>query len=111
MWQSKLHTETALSTTEAEYVALSAALREVICLMGLLKEAPQHGILNITCTPNIHCKVFEDNNGALEMAKIHKHRPQTKHLNIRLHDFRDYVEQKEISIHLINTTMTNRQIS
>jgi hypothetical protein len=47
--------------------------------------------------------VFEDNSGALEMAKVHKYQPRTKHLNVQLHHFRDYVEQQEISIHAINT--------
>ena len=51
----------------------------------------------------VHCQVFEDNSGALEMAKTHKYRPRTKHLNIKLHHFRDYVERKEISIHAIST--------
>ena len=37
------------------------------------------------------------------MAKIHKYRPRTKHLNVRLHHFRDYVDREEISIHAINT--------
>jgi hypothetical protein len=37
------------------------------------------------------------------MAKVHKHCPRTKHLNVRLHHFCDYVEQQEISIHAINT--------
>ena len=52
-----------------------------------------------------YCQVFfEDNSGALEMVKIRKYRPRTKHLNVRLHHFRDYVERGEtISIHPINT--------
>ena len=43
-WASKMQTITALSTTEAEYIALSTSLREVIPLMGILKEAREHGI-------------------------------------------------------------------
>ena len=38
------------------------------------------------------------------MAKNHKYRPRTKHLNVRYHHFRDYVERGEISIHKIDTT-------
>ena len=38
-WASKIQTVTALSTTKAEYIALSTSLREVIPLMGMLKEA------------------------------------------------------------------------
>ena len=37
-WGSKLQMETALSTTEAEYIALSTALRSSLALMALLHE-------------------------------------------------------------------------
>ncbi|KAI2493616.1 hypothetical protein MHU86_20940 [Fragilaria crotonensis] len=103
VWQSKLQTETALSTTEAEYVALSSALREVICLMELLKEAQRHGIPNVATNPRIHCKVFEDNSGALTMAQVPKMRPRTKHLNVKYHHFRDHVARGEISLYPVTS--------
>jgi hypothetical protein len=103
VWQSKLQTETALSTTEAEYIALSAALREVISLMELLKEARNHGYPHVVTAPAIHCRVFEDNSGALTMAKVPKMRPRTKHLNVKYHHFRDHVERGEISLHAVST--------
>jgi hypothetical protein len=99
VWQSKLQRETALSTTEAEYIALSAALREVISLMELLKEAKAHGTPNVMVMPAIHCKVFEDNSGALAMAQVPKMRPRTKHLNVKYHHFRTYVANGEITLH------------
>jgi hypothetical protein len=37
-WASCLQTEIALSTAEAEYIAMSSALRKVIPLMTLMKE-------------------------------------------------------------------------
>jgi hypothetical protein len=37
-WSSKLQSQVALSTTEAEYIAMSQALRDVIPIMGLLQE-------------------------------------------------------------------------
>ena len=37
-WANCLQTEIALSTVEAEYIAMSSALREVIPLMALRKE-------------------------------------------------------------------------
>ena len=43
-WASKIQTITALSTTEAEYIAPSTSLREVIPLMGMLKEATEQGV-------------------------------------------------------------------
>ena len=52
----------------------------------------------------IRCKVFEDNSGALELAKEKKYRPRTKHMNIRLHHYRAYVDDsKEVTIHKIDT--------
>jgi len=47
----------------------------------------------------IHCKVFKDNSGALEIAKIHKYRQRTKHLNFNQHHFQDYMMRGEISVH------------
>eukprot|EP00978_Attheya_sp_CCMP212_P016931 scaffold44736_cov62-Attheya_sp.AAC.3 len=63
----------------------------------------EHGFPIKTAVPKIHCRVFKDTSGALEIAKTHKYRPRTKHINIKLHHFRDYVNQKEVSIHPINT--------
>ena len=71
--------------------------------MEVMKEMRKFGIKIKGDKPIIKCKVFEDNSGALEMANNHKYRPQTKHLNIKYHHFRDYVERGEIAIHKINT--------
>jgi hypothetical protein len=92
-----------MSSTESEYTGLSYALRDAIPIMELLKEMKRKGYPIRTAEAKVHCRVFEDNSGALEMAKIHKYRPRTKHLNVKLHHFRDYVERGEISIHDIAT--------
>ena len=42
--------------------------------------------------------MFEDNSGAIEIAKVPKTRARTKMLNIRYHHFRDYVDRGEIEI-------------
>jgi hypothetical protein len=102
-WASKLQTEIALSTTESEYIALSSALREVIPLMRLTKELRDAGFDLPFDTPKVHCRVFEDNSGALEMAITPKMRPRTKHLNIKYHHFREAVESGEVTIHKVGT--------
>eukprot|EP00957_Ditylum_brightwellii_P159255 12121229-Ditylum_brightwellii.AAC.1 len=38
LWQSKMQTEIALSTAEAEYIALSSTMQEVIPFMYLMEE-------------------------------------------------------------------------
>ena len=107
-WASKMQTITAMSTTEAEYIALSTSLREVIPLMGLLQEAREHGLGIDELPPRVHCTVFEDNSGALELARLPKIRPRTKHINQAYHHFREHVERGEI---LVEATPTQRQIA
>ena len=51
----------------------------------------------------MYCKVFEDNPGALELARIPKIRPRTKHINLIYHHFREYVRRREIIIHHVGT--------
>ena len=93
-WASKMQTITALSTTEAEYIALSTGLREVIPLMGILKEARENGLHVEDLPLKVHCTVFEDNSGALELARLPKMRPRTKHINQAFHHFHEHVERR-----------------
>ena len=102
-WASKMQTEIALSITEAEYIALSQSMREVLPIIWLLQEAHDHGIPVLTNPPKIHCKVFEDNAGAIEIAKVPKMRPRTKHLNIKYHHFREEVKKGTVSIYHVGT--------
>ena len=68
VWASTLAGPICLSMTEAEYVALSSALRQVIPIMDLLKEMKAQGIVTDKHIPKVFCKAFEHNSGALEMA-------------------------------------------
>lgn len=103
VWKSQLQQEIALSSTESEYTGLSYALREAIPIMGLIKEMVDYGFIPKYRHPKVYCHVYEDNSGALEMAKVHKYRPRTKHLNVKLHHFRDYVDRGEIQLSPINS--------
>jgi hypothetical protein len=104
LWSSNMKTLIALSTTEAKYIALSSALREVITLINLLTELRDYKIPIPTTTPTIHCRVFEDNMAAMELAREPKLRPRTKHLAVRLHHFRDHIKNKQITIQHVKTT-------
>ena len=67
-WYSKLQTEIALSTTEAEYIAISQVLRNVIPLVNLINELiPALDIPHIK--PILKCKVYEDNKSTIALAK------------------------------------------
>lgn len=103
VWGSRLQTEIALSSTESEYIALSQALREVLPLMSLVQELASAGFTLNCHPPAIHCKVFEDNSGALEMARTPRMRPRTRHINLKYHHFREAVTAGLVSIHAITT--------
>ena len=102
MWSSKLQTEIALSTAEAEYIALSSAMRETIPLMSLLTE--------ISCVfelhnpnPKVLCQIYEDNESCIAMAKTQKFSPRTRHISLKYHHFRSFVEKGIIDILPIDT--------
>ena len=71
-------------------------------MMTLLKEIKEILPLDIEI-PKIHCKVFEDNNSCIELAKCPKLRPRTKHIGLKYHHFRSKVKEGLISLQYINT--------
>ena len=72
--------------------------------MELFKEIKKFGMIDKEYVPKVYCKAFEDNSGALELARTPKMRPRTKHINCKYHHFRSYVAKGEIEIHSIKTT-------
>ena len=97
LWCSKLQSEIALSTIEAEYIVLSQSMREVIPFMNLLPEVNKIFSLNLD-EPKFHCKVFEDNNSCIAIATSNRFSPRTKHIAIKYHHFQHYVKQKLVTI-------------
>jgi hypothetical protein len=66
IWDSQLQTDTALSITEAEYIALRTALRHTIPLMKLIKEIKTRTNIHMHEKPAVYCTVFKDNSGSIE---------------------------------------------
>ena len=99
LWGSKMQSLIALSTTEAEIIALSTALRKVIHLQNLLQELRANMFPIPFTKAQIHCRTFEDNAACIEVATSEaKIRPRTKHLAVRSFHFRDHIEKGLISI-------------
>ncbi len=80
-WTSKLQSQVALSTTKAKYIALSQSLCDNIPVMNLLQEMREQDYQVICTEPHVYCKVFEDNSGAQELARLPKLCPRTKHIH------------------------------
>jgi len=102
LWVSKLQTEVALSTTEAEYIALSQAMRDLIPMKSLLTELTTLTCLTFDSTTT-YSTVFEDNKGCVELATAPKMRPRTKHIALKYHHFRSHVANGDIKIKWIDT--------
>jgi hypothetical protein len=76
--------------------------------MDLLEEAVS---LNIDVAPpktKILCKLFCDNSGACELIRLPKLRPRTKHINTKLHHFREHVANGRI---LVKQVTTDEQVA
>jgi hypothetical protein len=85
-----VQTEIALSTAEAEYIAMLQALRETIPLATLMREMNEIFPLYLP-SPKFIIKVQEDNKSCVAMAKNPKFTPWIKHIAIKYHHFQKHV--------------------
>jgi hypothetical protein len=76
-WQSKLQGQVALSTMEAEYIALSTSLRSLLPLKTLVAEVATSLLDDPTFITKTYSSVFEDNNGALLLAQTPRMSPRS----------------------------------
>ena len=113
LWVSKLQTQIALSTMEAEYIALSQSMRDLIPIREILKEMFQHVFdkkppVRYTTKSRIFevppSTVYEDNAACLQFARMPRMTPRTKHIGIPYHWFREKVDSLEIAIEPIKTS-------
>ena len=88
-WMSKRQAVVALSTCEAEYIALSQAAQEAVWLRKLLFE------LQVSVHPTV---IMEDNQGAIAIANNPVSHSRTKHIDIRYHYVCEAVQEGAINI-------------
>lgn len=89
-WASKLQPTVALSTAEAEYMAVCSASQEALFQRQLLSDLdfPQQGPTTI----------YEDNTGAIALAENPVLHQRTKHIDIRYHFVRQHVELGNVAL-------------
>ena len=97
-WQSKLQTQFALSTAESELLGLRS--RYVKSIMYLVEEINEK-VVGIPVVPIMHCRLFEDNMAALEMAKIPKLRLRTRHINVAYQHLASEVASKRLLLQTV----------
>jgi hypothetical protein len=71
--------------------------------MELVNDMKKEGFKVVGTTLKIHCKLFDDNSGALEIDSAHTFCPRTRHIKVKMHHFRDYVTRKEVTIQAIRS--------
>ena len=103
-WSSRLQSETALSSVESEYIALSTAMRELIPLRRLVAEIAT--TLRVPMqNSRVISKVFEDNTGCISVAKAPQLSARTRHICAKYHFFKSHIgADKGIEIEYISTT-------
>ena len=94
-WISQKQATVALSTAEAEYIALSTASQEAVWLQKLLADIDKNCAKAIT--------LMEDNQGAIAIAKNPVEHKRTKHIDFRYHYVREQVKKGVIEIKYLNT--------
>lgn len=93
-WKATLQHVVALSTTEAEYMALTEAIKEALWLKGLLNE-----LSLCSDVTTINC----DSQSAIHLAKDQMYHEKTKHIDVRFHFIREIIACKAIYVQKINT--------
>jgi len=100
IWNSKKQKTVALSSAEAEYMAISGAAQEVLWCLRLLKELH----VDIKLPIQLYC----DNMSAISISQHDGNHQRTKHIDIRHHFVRELVKNGTLQI---NWTPTKTQMA
>lgn len=93
-WNSCKQQTVALSTAEAEYMAMASATQEALWLRQLHTELGQ-GL-------NSALHIYSDNQSALRLATTDCYKPKTKHIDIRLHFIRENIVNSKVKFLFVN---------
>ncbi|KAH9782721.1 Integrase catalytic domain-containing protein [Citrus sinensis] len=93
-WRSILQSTIALSTTEAEYMAATKAVKEDIWLKGLLGDL---GVIQENIV------VFCDNQSVIFLVKNQTYHARTKHIDVKYHYVREIIESGVVLLRKIDT--------
>jgi len=95
-WCCKRQTSVALSSMEAEYMALCLATQEAVWLIELMHN------LNFMRTNPI--TIFEDNQATIEFSNHNLHHAKSKHIQQRYHYTRESVKRGHITLAYVPTS-------
>jgi hypothetical protein len=93
-WMSRKQSSISLSTVEAEYIAAGSCCTQLLWMKKLLCD---YGFTQETMV--IHC----ENTSAINISKNPVQHSRTKHIDIRHHFIRDFLESREVALIFIHT--------
>ena len=96
-WGSKKQSTVALSTTEAEYMAITQATKEGVWIRRLLMEIGFWGSAEQATI------IYSDNQGCIALGKNPVYHARTKHIDIRHHFIREKIESHEVEVNFCRT--------
>ena len=94
-WQRKTEAYVALSTMEAEYMALAADTQEAIWLRMVLEE--------LSVQINGPVVMYEDNKACQMFADHAGNFARTKHIDVRYHFVRERLQRGDIQVDYVRT--------
>ncbi len=94
-WKSKKQRTVALSSCEAEYIALAVTIQEALYLAQLLAKIIQ------IATP---VQIYEDNQGTIALSKDPVNRKRSKHIDVRYHFTRSTINTAKVNVYYCPTT-------
>lgn len=95
-YESKKQSTVALSSTEAEYMAMSSACKEATYLKKLFKD------MKLQCPDAITLNA--DNMSAINLVKNPVYHSRSKHIDIKYHHIRDTYQRNEIELNYCAST-------
>ncbi|CAK9829675.1 Retrovirus-related Pol polyprotein from transposon TNT 1-94 [Anthophora retusa] len=93
-WSSQKQRVVALSTTEAEYIAVATGTKEAIWLRRMISELGYK---------SDKVAMYVDNQSAIKLTGNPEYHKRTKHIDVRFHFVRDVVESGEIDVAYVKT--------
>ena len=93
-WQSRLQRCVALSTIEAEFIAITEACKELLWVKNFLQE------LSVVQDKYL---LFVDGQSAIYLGKNSTFHSRSKHINMRYHWIRDALDAKLLKLSKIHT--------
>eukprot|EP00963_Diacronema_lutheri_P014467 scaffold2931_cov1286-Pavlova_lutheri.AAC.1 len=98
-WQSKMQPTISISTTEAEYQAATAAVKETLWIKNYLQQLLE--------PRNISAKIYMDNQSALRLIQNPQSVTRAKHIDVQHHFLRERAIREEVKFEYCPTNEMN----